>query len=114
LRTTIYLPALAVLAVSLISLDNPSVAGTDASAIEPTQEACTAAISAARTLAETLPAADLSRYFAERDLAQALAEAGNGEFDDCLEWAARAALEVRERYHSAQSGESLVVPSSGK
>jgi tRNA C32,U32 (ribose-2'-O)-methylase TrmJ len=92
-----------------MSLDNRSIAGTDAPASEPTQESCTAAINAARTLAEALPVADLSRYIAERDLAQALAEASNGEFDDCLEWADRAALEVRERYHSAQSGESLVV-----
>jgi hypothetical protein len=80
----------------------------------PSGESCAAAIGAARTLAATLPLGDYSRFFAERDLAQAVAEAGNGEFDDCLEWAARAAQEVRERYHSPQSGETLKSHASDK
>ena len=42
-----------------------------------------------------LPADDLSRYFAERNLQQAMVEAGNGEFDDCLEMAERATDEVQ-------------------
>jgi cellobiose-specific phosphotransferase system component IIA len=67
------------------------------------------AVGEARTLAATLPAGDLSRYFAERDLQQALTEAGNGEFDDCLEWVARAKEEVQERHHTLQPGETLKV-----
>lgn len=63
----------------------------------------------ARTLAAAMPADDLSRYFAERDLHQALVEAGNGEFDDCLELAARATEETRERRHTLQPGETLKV-----
>ena len=55
---------------------------------EPTREDCEAAVEQARALAAALPADDLSRYFAERDLQQAMIEAGNGEFDDCLEMAA--------------------------
>jgi len=76
---------------------------------EPTREACDAAVGEARVLAATLPADDGSRYFAERDLQQALVEAGNGEFDDCLEAAARAMDELRERRHRLQPGERLNV-----
>lgn len=67
------------------------------------------AVEQARTLTAELPADDLSRYFAERDLHQAMVEAGNGEFDDCLEATARATVEVRERRHTLQPGESLKV-----
>ncbi|MFC5321259.1 hypothetical protein [Bradyrhizobium oligotrophicum] len=74
---------------------------------EPTRESCEAAVAEARTLAAGLPADDVSRYFAERDIQQALVEAGNGEFDDCVEKAERAALEVRERPHSLKPGERL-------
>jgi hypothetical protein len=42
-------------------------------------------------------------------LHQALIEAGNGEFDDCLELAARAAEETRERRHTLPPGEKLKV-----
>ena len=63
----------------------------------------------ARAQAAALPADDLSRYFAERDLHQALVEAGNGEFDDCLDAAARATEEMRERRHTLQPGERLKV-----
>lgn len=63
----------------------------------------------ARALAEALPADDLSRYFAERDLHQAMVEAGNDEFDDCLEMAERATEEVREHRHVLQPGETLKV-----
>ena len=61
----------------------------------------------ARAQAAALPADDLSRYFAERDLHQALVEAGNGEFDDCLDAAARATEELHERRHTLQPGERL-------
>ena len=63
----------------------------------------------ARAQAAALPADDLSRYFAERDLHQALVEAGNGEFDDCLDAAARATEEMRERRHTLQPGERLKI-----
>jgi hypothetical protein len=75
---------------------------------EPTLAHCVAAVEEARSLAMALPSGDLSRYFAERHLHQAMIEAGNGEFDDCLEWAARASEEVRERRH-ALPGEMLKV-----
>lgn len=76
---------------------------------EPTQQGCAVAVGAARSLAAALPDDDLSRQFAERDLEQALVEAGNGEFDDCLEWAARASEEVRSHAHQLAPGESLKV-----
>ncbi|MGJ5181194.1 hypothetical protein ACQR16_20515 [Bradyrhizobium oligotrophicum] len=75
--------------------------------VEPTQEACDAAVAEARTQAAALPAEDVARYFAERDIQQALVEAGNGEFDDCLEKAERAMLELRERPHRLKPGERL-------
>jgi hypothetical protein len=76
---------------------------------EPTQASCVASVAAARDLAERLPAGDASRYFAERDLQQAMTEAGNGEFDDCLEWAEQATVEVKEHRHTLQPGETLNV-----
>jgi hypothetical protein len=65
-----------------------------AASAEPTREECHAAVEEARSLAMALPAEDLSRRFAERHLHQAMAEAGNGEFDECLEYAERATEEV--------------------
>ena len=76
---------------------------------EPTREQCNAAVAEARALAASLPPDHLSRYFAERHLHQAMAEAGNGEFDECLEMAARASDEVRERRHELRPGERLKV-----
>jgi hypothetical protein len=68
-----------------------------------------AAVKQARSLAAALPATDLSRYFADRDLHQAMTEASIGEFDDCLEWAVRATEEVQGRHHALQPGESLKI-----
>ncbi|MET4256317.1 hypothetical protein ABIC09_001248 [Bradyrhizobium sp. S3.12.5] len=76
---------------------------------EPTREQCSAAVAEARALAASLRPDHLSRYFAERHLHQAMAEAGNGEFDECLEMAARASDEVRERRHDLRPGERLNV-----
>jgi hypothetical protein len=76
---------------------------------EPTREACLAAVEQARALAATLPADHLSRYFAERYLLQAMAESGNGEFDECLEYAVLATDEVKELRHVLQPGETLRV-----
>jgi hypothetical protein len=76
---------------------------------EATREACDAGIAAARGLAAALPNEDVSRYFAERHLQQAVVEGGNGEFDDCLEQVAQATDEVRERRHSLAPGERLKI-----
>ncbi len=76
---------------------------------EPSKQDCDAAVEQARALAAALPADNLSRYFAERELHQALVEAGNGEFDECLEMAARAAEEAKERRHELPPGETLKV-----
>jgi hypothetical protein len=84
-------------------------AGTTARGDEPTEASCLAAVAAARDLAERLPAGDATRYFAERDLQQALTEAGNGEFDDCLEWAEQATVEIKEHRHALKPGETLNV-----
>ena len=74
---------------------------------EPTQEMCLAAVAKAHALAERLPKGDPSRAFALSDLHQALVEAGNREFDDCVELAERATLEVVEHRHVLRSGETL-------
>jgi hypothetical protein len=76
---------------------------------EPTKADCETAVEQTRALAAALAADDLSRYFAERDLHQAMVEAGNGEFDDCLELAAHATEEIKERRHTLQPGEKLKV-----
>jgi hypothetical protein len=81
----------------------------NAASAEPTKTDCEAAIEQTRALVAALPADDLSRYFAERDLHQAMVEAGNGEFDDCLELAARATDEIKQRRHTLQPGERLKV-----
>ena len=81
----------------------------DPVSLAPTRQDCEAAVERARALASTLPANDPSRYFAERDLHQALVEAGNGEFDDCMEMAERATEEVREHRHVLFPGETLKV-----
>ena len=82
--------------------------------VEPTRESCEAAVEQTRALAAALPADDLSRYFAERDLHQAMIEAGNGEFDDCLDMTARATDEIKERRHTLQPGEKLKVLQSNE
>ncbi|QQO18063.1 hypothetical protein JJB99_12550 [Bradyrhizobium diazoefficiens] len=81
---------------------------------EPTPDDCNAAVAEARALAAGLPPDHLSRYFAERHLHQALVEAGNGEFDECVDMAARASEEVRERRHELRPGEQLRVLKSNE
>ena len=76
---------------------------------EPTSEECHAKVDEARVSAEALPAEHMSRYFAERYLQQALAEAGNGEFDECMSYAEAAILEVRELRHNYPLGTKLNV-----
>jgi hypothetical protein len=82
-----------------------------AAGAEPTAAECAAAIDGARALARTLPEGDLARHFAERYLMQAAAEAGNGEYDECLDYAARAVAEVRELRHRLAPGERLDIRS---
>jgi hypothetical protein len=109
LRPTRLFPAYLALGGLLSSVTPCNAADVGSPQAEPTKEACLAAVGEARTLAVALPEGDASRYFAERDLEQALTEAGNGEFDDCLEWAERATVEVREHRHTLQPGEKLKV-----
>jgi hypothetical protein len=92
-----------------ISLGMVALRSVVPASAEPGKQDCAAAVEQARTLAAALPADNLSRYFAERDLQQALVEAGNGEFDECLEMAARAAEEAKERRHELPPGETLKV-----
>jgi hypothetical protein len=108
----IYLFRFTVCALCLLAGLSGSVAAPGAAVSasdEPTREDCDAAVADARVLAAGLPPDHLSRYFAERHLHQALVEAGNGEFDECMEMAARASDEVRERRHELRPGERLRV-----
>jgi hypothetical protein len=99
-----------VLTLCVIVVLSASVANaTEPVSAEPTREDCVAAVDQARSLAASLPAEDLSRYFAERHLHQAMVEAGNNEFDECLEYAERATDEVREHRHVLQPGETFKV-----
>jgi hypothetical protein len=95
----------------LIVFGNAVLSGAigPAASAEPTREECQAAVEEARSLAMVLPTEDLSRRFAERHLLQAMVEAGNGEFDECLEYAERATEEVKEHRHVLQPGETLKV-----
>lgn len=86
-----------------------TVSAGHASDEEPTREECETAVGEARTIAAALPADDISRYFAERHLHQAMAEAGNGEFDECVEAAERASVELKERRHTLKPGETFKV-----
>jgi hypothetical protein len=87
----------------------PCNAGAGSPQAEPTKDDCMAAVRRAHSLAAALPDGDLSRYFAERNLHQALVEAGNGEFDDCMEMAKNAIDEVKERRHVVKPGETFKV-----
>jgi hypothetical protein len=109
---SMYLFRITVCALGLFAGLGCGVAAPDAAVPatdEPTRDECNAAVAEARALAAGLPPDHLSRYFAERHLHQAMAEAGNGEFDECLEMAARASDEVRERRHELRPGERLKV-----
>jgi hypothetical protein len=89
----------------------PARGAEPAAEAEPTAADCAAAIDGAQALARTLPEGDLARHFAERYLMQASAEAGNGEYDECLDYAARAVDEVRELRHRLAPGERLDIRS---
>jgi hypothetical protein len=106
--------ALAVCLLACIACGAARPCSGQSGSAEQTREGCEAAVAQTRALAAALPADDLSRYFAERDLHQAMVEAGNGEFDDCLELAARATDEIKERRHVLQPGERLKVLKSNE
>ncbi|OAE97729.1 hypothetical protein AYJ54_34855 [Bradyrhizobium centrolobii] len=76
---------------------------------EPTLEDCTKALQDGRDKANKISAKSLSRYFAERFLQNAEAEAGNGEFDGCLEYAEKAIDEIDNRWHWLAPGETFRV-----
>jgi hypothetical protein len=94
-------------AVRVAEVESP--AADTPRAAEPTRQSCEAAVQNARRLAAGLPPGDGSRYFAERDLQQAGMEAGNGEFDECQEWAQRATDEVTQHLHQLKPGETIKV-----
>ena len=101
--------SLCLLAVGLLNGVEAPVAAADPPRGEPTLAECRSAVAQARVLAEALPADHLSRYFAERYLHQAMIEADNGEFDDCLEWVERALVEVKELPHTLRPGETIKI-----
>src|SRR5215470_11615423 len=101
--------SLCLVAVGIISGVAARAAHADPPQAEPTFAECESAVAHARDLAATLPADHLSRYFAERYLHQAMIEAGNGEFDECLEFAERAVVEVKELRHTLRPGETLKI-----
>jgi hypothetical protein len=103
-----FLPLLALVAC-MVTVAAVSPAACEPDAAEPTREDCVASMDEARALAAALPAEDLSRYFAERHLQQAQTEAGSGEFDECVEYAERATVEIKERRHRLQPGETFKV-----
>jgi hypothetical protein len=104
-----FLRRIYLLTLCLIVVPSASASDAEPASSEPTREDCVAAVDQARSLAAALPADHLSRYFAERHLHQAMVEAGNNEFDECLEYAERATTEVRELRHVLQPGETFKV-----
>lgn len=70
---------------------------------------CAAALAAAHAKAAKLPERHVSRYVAERLLAGAAMEAGNGEYDECVDGARNAEREITERRHVLAAGERLRV-----
>lgn len=69
----------------------------------PTQADCHAALARARTAIKVLAPGTMSRRFADFDLVQAAAEAGNGEFDDCVDYADNALNEAHHPQHEGAS-----------
>lgn len=73
---------------------------------------CAAALAVARAKAAKLPEFHVSRYFAERLLVDAEMEGGNREYDECVEGAQKAMLEISERRHVLAPGERLRMTTS--
>jgi hypothetical protein len=112
-----FLPATESLGRPMASVSQGAPVGADAppapqaeASTEPTAEDCDAAVAKSRDLAKSLARDHPSRYIAERYLLQSKAEAGNGEFDDCLYWAERAYEEVHELRHDAHAKFKVLQP----
>lgn len=89
----------ALLAVLLV------IPGGPVRAEEP--HACAAAVTAMRVRAAALPAGDLSRRFAEADLANAMAELEAGDPGECEELVEHAAHVIETRPYILWPGEML-------
>jgi hypothetical protein len=107
-RKTMLQIAFAVLSGALL-LSSPTMAEGVAEPAEPTLEDCTKALQDGRDRASKLSAKSLSRHFAERFLQSAEAEAGNGEYDGCLEYTEKAVDEIDNRWHWLAPGETFRV-----
>jgi hypothetical protein len=103
--------SLAILGVALLS-GGSTRAGQAAATEEPTVADCTKALEEGWSKARQLSSKSLSRYFAERFLTSAEAEAGNGEYDGCVEYAEKAVDEVENRWHWLAPGETFRVTTS--
>lgn len=73
---------------------------------------CKVALAIARAKAAKLPERHISRFFAERLLIGAEMEAGNLEYDECVEGAKKAMLEISEHRHALAPGERLRMTTS--
>jgi len=99
---------LAFTALLLALLSSSPVVAEDASHPgEPTLHECTEALRDGRDKLAKLSTKSLSRYFAERFLLSAEAEAGNGEYDECLEYVEKAVDEIDNRWHWLAPGEKF-------
>ncbi len=76
---------------------------------EPTEEQCSAALHDAKQRVAEMSEKSLSRYFADSLLQYARIEAGNGEFDECLDKVEQAVAEIEERRHWLAPGETFRV-----
>jgi hypothetical protein len=110
-RKTMLQFAFAILSGALL-LCSPAMAEGVAEPAEPTLEDCTKALQDGRDRTIKLSAKSLSRYFAERFLQNAEAEAGNGEYDGCLEYAEKAIDEIDNRRHWLAPGETFRMTTS--
>lgn len=103
--------ALTVLSLAMLS-SSPAMADDAPEAGEPTLQECMKALQDGRDKASKLSAKSLSRYFAERFLQNAEAEAGNGEYDGCLEYVEKAIDEIDNRRHWLAPGETFRMTTS--
>jgi len=95
--------ALAFGAIVVLALAGGTCA--EEAAQEPTSEDCGKMLAQAWEMTNALSAKSLSRHFASNLLANAQAEADNGEFDGCVEYAEQAIDEVVHRRHWLAPGE---------
>lgn len=74
---------------------------------EVTPEECTKAVAEAQEMVTRLSPKSMSRYVAERHLHTAHSEASSGEFDGCVEFAAKAVEEIETRATRLAPGETF-------